>query len=91
MGRGDAFTRSWTDLIPQRLDKDVKMWAHFRHQNILRILGVTAHKHMTSCMVTPWMPRGNAHQFVIDNPDVSPIRIVSSSLACPPCAEVDVV
>ncbi|KAF8752790.1 Guanine nucleotide exchange factor for Ras-like small GTPases [Rhizoctonia solani] len=60
----------------RRMDKEVKMWAHFRHQNILRILGVTAHKHMTSCMVSPWMPRGNAHQFVIDNPDVSPIRIL---------------
>lgn len=60
----------------RRLDKEVKMWAHFRHQNILRILGVTAHKHMTSCMVTPWMPRGNAHQFVIDNPDLNPIRIL---------------
>ncbi|CUA74346.1 Mitogen-activated protein kinase kinase kinase A [Rhizoctonia solani] len=60
----------------RRMDKEVKMWAHFRHQNILRIWGVTAHKHMTSCMVTPWMPRGNAHQFVIDNPHVSPIRIL---------------
>ncbi|CEL57113.1 hypothetical protein RSOLAG1IB_08345 [Rhizoctonia solani AG-1 IB] len=60
----------------RRMDKEVKMWAHFRHQNILRILGVTAHKHMTSCMVSPWMPRGNAHQFVIDNPDISPIRIL---------------
>ncbi|KEP50668.1 tyrosine kinase catalytic domain protein [Rhizoctonia solani 123E] len=60
----------------RRMDKEVKMWAHFRHQNILRIWGVTAHKHMTSCMVTPWVSRGNAHQFVIDNPDVSPIRIL---------------
>ncbi|KAG8732076.1 hypothetical protein FRC11_000788 [Ceratobasidium sp. 423] len=60
----------------RRMDKEVKMWAHFRHQNILRIWGVTAHKHMTSCMVSPWMPRGNAHQFVIDNPDVSPVRIL---------------
>ncbi|CAE6471038.1 unnamed protein product [Rhizoctonia solani] len=60
----------------RRMDKEVKMWAHFRHQNILRIWGVTAHKHMTSCMVSPWMPRGNAHQFVIDNPNVSPIRIL---------------
>ncbi|KAJ1303919.1 hypothetical protein OPQ81_008330 [Rhizoctonia solani] len=32
----------------RRMDKEVKMWAHFRHQNILRIWGVTAHKHMTS-------------------------------------------
>ncbi|KAG8724514.1 hypothetical protein FRC09_017791 [Ceratobasidium sp. 395] len=60
----------------RRLDKEVKMWAHFRHQNILRILGVAAHKHMTSCMVTPWMPRGNAHQYMLDNPDASPIRIL---------------
>ncbi|QRV95691.1 Tyrosine kinase catalytic domain protein [Ceratobasidium sp. AG-Ba] len=60
----------------RRLDKEVKMWAHFRHQNILRILGVAAHKHMTSCMVTPWMQRGNAHQFMLDNPDASPIRIL---------------
>ncbi|QRW22788.1 Tyrosine kinase domain-containing protein [Rhizoctonia solani] len=69
-------SRRFDALQVAQVQAEVKMWAHFRHQNILRILGVTAHKHMTSCMVSPWMPRGNAHQFVIDNPDVSPIRIL---------------
>ncbi|KAI6025737.1 kinase-like domain-containing protein, partial [Pisolithus orientalis] len=42
------------------------IWSQLQHENIIPLLGITTKFDRTVSMVTEWMERGNAHQYVQD-------------------------
>lgn len=52
------------------------MWSKLRHDNILPLLGITTILNGTVSVVTEWMTRGNAHDYVQDT-SVDPRPLVS--------------
>ncbi|KIM56943.1 hypothetical protein SCLCIDRAFT_1219977 [Scleroderma citrinum Foug A] len=51
--------------------REVYLWSKLRHENILPLLGITTKFDHTVSIVSPWMGRGNAHDYV-QNRDVDP-------------------
>lgn len=63
----------------QRVVDDISAWCQLRHNNILPVLGLVTKFDYAISLVSLWMANGNAHDYVRNN-DVSPIRLVRSSL-----------
>lgn len=50
------------------------MWYKLRHANILPLLGITTQFNSTVSIVSRWMEKGNAHDYVQDsNNDPRPL------------------
>ncbi|KAI6110116.1 kinase-like domain-containing protein, partial [Pisolithus sp. B1] len=45
---------------------EISIWTQLEHQNIMPLLGTTTKFDKTVSMVTEWMERGNAHNYVQD-------------------------
>ncbi|KAI6037719.1 kinase-like domain-containing protein, partial [Pisolithus marmoratus] len=45
---------------------EIRIWVQLRHENIMSLLGITTKFNHTVSMVTEWMERGNAHDYVQD-------------------------
>ncbi|KAL4070278.1 kinase-like domain-containing protein [Scleroderma citrinum] len=46
--------------------QEVRQFSKLRHDNILPLLGITTKFDLTVSIVSPWMQRGNAHDYVQD-------------------------
>jgi len=46
--------------------KEFQRWSKLQHQNVLPLLGVTTDYEQTLSLVTDWMDKGNAHDYVQD-------------------------
>ncbi|KAG6331353.1 hypothetical protein ID866_7735 [Astraeus odoratus] len=46
--------------------REIHTWSKLRHDNILPLLGVTTEFDRTISVVSPWMNKGNAHEYVKD-------------------------
>ncbi|KAL4073457.1 kinase-like domain-containing protein [Scleroderma citrinum] len=64
-----------SDAVKRTL-REVHVWSKLRHDNVLPLVGITTiPNHMVS-IVTEWMPRGNAHDYVQDvNVDPRPLIV----------------
>ena len=60
----------------QRFLKEVHVWSKLRHPNVLPLLGITTKFEFTVSIVSPWMRRGNARDYV-RNRAVDPCPLVS--------------
>ncbi|KAG6329714.1 hypothetical protein ID866_9374 [Astraeus odoratus] len=56
---GDEFTI-------KRFLKEVHLWSKLRHDNILPLLGITTEFDLTVSIISLWMEKGNAHDYVQD-------------------------
>ena len=65
-------------LCCMRIVGAISTWCKLRHNNILLVLGVTTKFGHAISLVSLWMAKGNAHDYMHNN-DVSPLRLV-----CPP-------
>ncbi|KAI6155408.1 kinase-like domain-containing protein, partial [Pisolithus tinctorius] len=45
---------------------EIHIWSPLQHENIIPLLGITTKFDRTVSIVTEWMERGNAHQYVQD-------------------------
>ncbi|KAI6018012.1 kinase-like domain-containing protein [Pisolithus microcarpus] len=45
---------------------EICIWTQVEHENIMPLLGITAKFDQTASMMTEWMARGNAHNYVQD-------------------------
>ncbi|KXN84745.1 hypothetical protein AN958_12172 [Leucoagaricus sp. SymC.cos] len=54
--------------------KEMLLWAHVSHQNILPFYGVYAFDSPTRrlCLVSPWMDHGNLYEYLKNNPKSNP-------------------
>lgn len=50
----------------KRIIKEVHIWSKLRHENVLRLLGITTEFEFTVSIVSPWMSRGNVRDYVRD-------------------------
>ena len=67
----------------QRLCREIIIWKHLSHANIMPLLGVLASGDLRCLRIlTEWMPNGNVIQFARSNPSENRLRLVSS-LAVP--------
>jgi len=65
--------------ILQRFCREGVVWRHFRHPNILPLIGVTVSNHRFA-MVSAWMENGNINEFVGENQHVNRIELVCITL-----------
>jgi serine/threonine protein kinase len=57
--------------------KEAVMWRKISHPNIVPFLGVSEDPAPIS-MVSEWMPNGDVRGYVVNNPEVSRLQLVSS-------------
>lgn len=50
----------------KRILKEVHLWHKLDHENIIPVLGITTEIDLTLSIVSPWMEKGNAHNYVKD-------------------------
>ena len=68
----------------QRLCREIIIWKHLSHVNIMPLLGVLASGDPRClCILTEWMPNGNVIQFTRSNPNENRLRLVSSLAVSP--------
>lgn len=60
----------------QRVIRDVKLWTTLQHDNVLAPFGLTTNFSPVISLVTKWMDRGNAHDYV-QNASRDPRPLVS--------------
>ncbi|KAG6330883.1 hypothetical protein ID866_8208 [Astraeus odoratus] len=46
--------------------KEVHLWSKLRHENVLPLIGITTKFDLTISIVSQWMEKGNAHDYVQD-------------------------
>ncbi|KAI6137329.1 kinase-like domain-containing protein [Pisolithus sp. B1] len=51
---------------PQHAFNEIQIWTRLEHENIMPLLGITTKFDKTISMVSEWMERGNAHNYVQD-------------------------
>lgn len=70
---------SWRGL--QMYVKELTLWAHLSHVNILPFYGVYLH-HETKriCLVSPWMENSNLHDYLQDRPETPRLLLVSEQV-----------
>ncbi|KAG6329715.1 hypothetical protein ID866_9375 [Astraeus odoratus] len=54
------------ELTIKRFLKEVHLWSKLKHNNILPLLGITTEFDMTVSIISLWMDKGNAHDYVQD-------------------------
>ena len=68
-----AFDHGFNPL--QRFLQEVHVWSKLSHENVLPLLGITTKFDLTVSIVSPWMERGNAREYV-QNKAVDPRPLV---------------
>jgi len=64
--------------VNQRLCREIIIWKHFSHANILPLLGVFVSTDLRCFRIlTEWMPNGNVMQYAKVNPKENRLRLVS--------------
>ncbi|KAG6332326.1 hypothetical protein ID866_6765, partial [Astraeus odoratus] len=56
--------------------REVHTWSKLRHANILPLLGITTEFDRTISIVSPWMDKGNAHDYVQDR-TIDPLPLLA--------------
>ena len=59
--------------------REVHLWSKLRHKNIVCLLGITTTFDFTVSIVSEWMGKGNAHDYVQDE-SIDPRPLVSGSM-----------
>ncbi|KAG6327200.1 hypothetical protein ID866_11889 [Astraeus odoratus] len=54
------------DTIIQHFLQEVHIWSKFSHKNVLPYFGITTKLNLTVSLVSQWMYKGNAHEYVQD-------------------------
>jgi len=73
--------RQWFN---QRLCREIIIWKHLSHANILPLLGVLISADLRCFRIlTEWMPNGNVMRYTILNPKENRLRLVSFLVAFP--------
>ncbi|KIM53409.1 hypothetical protein SCLCIDRAFT_1157660, partial [Scleroderma citrinum Foug A] len=58
----------------QRISKEIQRWTTLRHNNIVSVFGVATKFEFTVSIISEWIPKGNAHNYVQDpNNDPRPL------------------
>ena len=70
-----ALSSAMSHNMYQKLLKEVHVWSKLDHENVIKLLGLTAAFNHTLSIVSPLMSRGNAFDYVQD-PDVDPRPLV---------------
>ena len=65
-----------THICLQRFCKEVPLWKHVNHENILTFYGASMNQNRF-CMVYPWMENGNILNYTRKNPEANRLRLVS--------------
>lgn len=60
----------------QKFFREVVIWKHLSHPNIVPLLGV-APELFPLCMVSQWMPQGNIRTYAQDKPVATKLQLVS--------------
>ena len=63
--------------LGQDILREVHIWSKLCHEHVLPFLGITTDLDLTISIVTPWMEKGNASEYVQDS-DIDPRPLVSS-------------
>ncbi|KAG5653804.1 hypothetical protein H0H81_010474 [Sphagnurus paluster] len=53
------------------------LWSHLSHPNLLSIYGVYQHDNNKICVVSPWMHYGNITSYLMRNPGINRLHIIS--------------
>ncbi|KAL4066217.1 kinase-like domain-containing protein [Scleroderma yunnanense] len=67
-----------TDANIKKFLKEVHVWSKLKHPNILPLLGITTEFDLTVSIVSPWMNKGNAHDYV-QNKAVDPRPLIKGT------------
>lgn len=66
----------------QQLSKEAILWKHFKHRNILPLLGVSikisGNKARNPCLVSPWMKNGSIFLFAKRYPSFNRFNLAST-------------
>lgn len=80
-GRKDSSQRAWRDkshqgiltiifrlvlTLRQLILREAHLWSKLHHEHILPFLGITTDFDLIVSIVTPWMEKGNAYDYVQD-------------------------
>ncbi|KIM61268.1 hypothetical protein SCLCIDRAFT_912632 [Scleroderma citrinum Foug A] len=71
----NALSSAMSHNMYQKLLKEVHVWSKLDHENVIKLLGLTAAFNHTLSIVSPLMSRGNAFDYVQD-PDVDPRPLI---------------
>ncbi|KAI5990177.1 kinase-like domain-containing protein [Pisolithus albus] len=52
------------DAELKRIFREVQVWSQLRHENVVRMLGISTEFDSTLSIISEWMPLGNAHTYV---------------------------
>ena len=63
------------DGLFQKICREAHVWSKLCHNNVLRVLGFTTKFDHTISIVSPWMSKGNAHDYV-QNVNIDPRPLV---------------
>ena len=76
--RSINFTHYSCSVFNQRLCREIIIWKHLSHANILSLLGVFVSNDLRCFRIlTEWMPNGNVMQYAKSNPEENRLRLVS--------------
>jgi len=65
----------------QRLCREILIWKHLSHPNVLPLFGVSVSKNPQQFrIITEWMPNGDAVEYVKSNPEANRLRLVSPAI-----------
>ncbi|KAI6001464.1 kinase-like domain-containing protein [Pisolithus albus] len=53
-----------SDTEIKRIFREVHVWSKLRHENVVRMLGISTEFYSTLSVISEWMPLGNAHTYV---------------------------
>ena len=63
------------DGLFQNICREAHVWSKLRHRNVLQVVGFTTKFDHTISLVSPWMERGNARDYV-QNVNIDPRPLV---------------
>jgi len=76
VGRSPGISRGTRSHL-QRFCKEVLLWKHLNHPNILTFYGASTNQNRF-CMVSPWMENGNILNYTRKYPEINRLRLVST-------------
>ena len=81
-----------TKLNLQEFSSEAVLWRQLSHPNILPFYGIHHLEEVTPrlCLTSPWMPNGNAVEFLKQNQDTYCIHLVSRT-TCTYTTLVDII
>ena len=68
---------SWCIYALQRFRREATIWNQLDHRNILPFLGIAEIPGLSTCLISPWIDRGNCVNYLKEHQDMSPLPIAS--------------